>query len=80
MLDQKEFEQLKFFAHKVAEVHWPEHREYVELNKIIQKMDLENLKNVDFNLVRKLVNNYEIPSWACRAQTTLLNLLEKLEK
>ena len=25
MLNIKEFEDLKFFANKVAEVHWPEH-------------------------------------------------------
>ena len=80
MLDQKEFEQLKFFAEKVAEVHWPEHREYIELNEIVQKIDLENLENTDFETMKNLTHNYEIPAGACNAQTTLLNLLAKLEK
>jgi len=80
MLDKKEFEQLKFFAQKVAEVHWPEHREYIDLNEIIQKKDLDDLSKTDFDRLKSLTNNYEIPAWACNAQTTLLNLLAKLEK
>ena len=80
MLDKKEFEQLKFFAKKVAEVHWPEHREYIDLNEIIQKKDLDDLSKTDFDSLKSLTNNYEIPTWACNAQTILLNLLAKLEK
>jgi iron-sulfur cluster repair protein YtfE (RIC family) len=80
MLNKKEFEQLKFFAQKVAEVHWSEHREYIDLNEIIQKIDLDDLSKTDFDSLKNLTNNYEIPAWACNAQTILLNLLAKLEK
>ncbi len=80
MLSQNELEQLKFFSEKVAQVHGPEHREYVELNEIVQKIDLDNLENTDFDIIKSLANNYEIPAWACNAQTTLLRLLKKLEE
>ena len=79
MLNKEEFEQLKFFGKKVAEVHWPEHGEFIEINKIIENINIDNPKNIDFSKLRKLSNNYEIPVWACNAQTTLLNLLKKLD-
>ena len=80
MLNQNELEQLKFFAEKVAWVHGPEHREYIELNEIVQKIDIDNFENIDFKAIKDLTNNYEIPDWACNAQTTLLKLLKKLEE
>jgi len=79
MLDLKEFEELKFFANKVAEVHWPKHGEFIEINEIVKNIDENNIENFDFSELRKLSNNYNIPEWACRAQTTLLNLLKKLD-
>jgi iron-sulfur cluster repair protein YtfE (RIC family) len=79
MLNTKEFEELKFFAKKVAEVHWPEHSEFIEINDIVEKIEEENLENVDFAKLRELSDNYIIPEWACNAQTTLLNLLKKLD-
>jgi iron-sulfur cluster repair protein YtfE (RIC family) len=30
--------------------------------------------------LRELTKNYIIPEWACKAQTTLLNLLLKMDK
>jgi iron-sulfur cluster repair protein YtfE (RIC family) len=30
--------------------------------------------------LRELTKNYVVPEWACRAQTTLLNLMNKLDE
>ena len=79
MLNKVEFEELKFFARKVAEVHWPEHSEFIEINWIIEEIQEDNLENVDFFKLRELSKNYQIPSGACNAQTKLLNLLKKLD-
>ena len=79
MLNQKELEQLKFFAEKVANVHWPEHSEFIEVNLIVKNIEIENLKEDNVLELRKLTNSYIIPKWACKAQTTLLNLLNKLD-
>jgi iron-sulfur cluster repair protein YtfE (RIC family) len=79
MLNIKEFEELKFFAKKVAEVHWPEHGEFIKINAIVEKIEEENLENVDFAKLRELSDNYIIPEWACNAQITLLTLLKKLD-
>jgi len=79
MLNKKEFEELRNFANKVAEVHWPDHSEFIEVNDIVKNIDKENLENTSFSELRELTNNYIIPEWACRAQTTLLVLLKKLD-
>ncbi len=81
MLNTKELEELKFFADKVATVHGPDHGEYITVNEIVK--DIENEENVssdDLGDLRELTKNYTIPEWACRAQTTLLNLLNKMDK
>jgi len=80
MLNTKEFEELKFFAKKVAEVHWPEHGEYITVNEIVKDIDNENISDDDLGDLRELTKNYIIPVWACNAQTKLLSLLKKLDK
>jgi hypothetical protein len=47
MLNPKELEQLKFFADKVATVHWPEHWEYITVNEIVKDIELDNISNDD---------------------------------
>jgi len=79
MLNKQEFEQLKFFAQKVAEVHWPEHSEFIEINEIVKNINENKLEEINFSKLKELSNNYSIPEWACNAQTTLLNLLKKLD-
>jgi len=79
MLNPKELEQLKFFADKVATVHWPEHWEYITVNEIVKDIELDNIRNDDLLDLRELTKNYIIPEWACKAQTTLLHLLEKMD-
>jgi len=80
MLNIEDFNELKFFADKVAKVHWPDHSEYIEINNLVQKIDLNNIDNNIINEITKLTNNYIIPEWACNAQTRLLNLLSELSK
>ena len=81
MLNTKEFEELKFFADKVATVHGPDHGEYITVNEIVKDIeDEENVNSDDLGDLRELTKNYVVPEWACRAQTTLLNLLKKMDK
>ena len=80
MLNKEELEQLKFFADKVATVHGPEHEEYIIVNKIVKDIESEEIiSDDDLTNLRELTKNYVIPEWACKAQTTLLNLLSKMD-
>jgi len=79
MLNPKELEQLKFFADKVATVHGPEHGEYITVNEIVKDIEGEEVSSDDLADLRELTKNYTIPEWACKAQTTLLNLLSKMD-
>ena len=80
MLNEEDLEQLKFFADKVATVHGPDHGEYITVNEIVKDIeDEENVSDDDLGDLRELTKNYEIPEWACRAQTTLLKLLSKMD-
>jgi len=78
MLDNKEIDELLFFAAKVADVHGPEHSEFIEVNEIVKSLDFTKLDNFKIEELKKLTNNFEIPEWACNAQTRLLNLLNML--
>ena len=80
MLKYKELEELKFFADKVANVHWSDHWEYITINEIVKDIENENITDDDLSDLRELTKNYMIPEWACRAQTTLLNLLKKMDQ
>ena len=77
---KEDWEQLKFFSDKVANVHGGDHAEYIRVNEIVKDIDFDNLKKDIFVELRELTNNYVIPEWACRAQTTLLNLINKLDE
>lgn len=80
MLNKKELEELKFFADKVANVHWPEHGEYITINEIVKDIeDEENVSDDDLGDLRELTKNYEIPNWACKAVTSLMYLLKKMD-
>ena len=79
MLNIKEFEELKFFARKVAEVHGPEHGEFIEINAVVEEINEDKIDEINFEKLRELSNDYTIPEGACNAQTTLLNLLKKLD-
>jgi iron-sulfur cluster repair protein YtfE (RIC family) len=80
MLNEKELEELKFFADKVATVHGPDHGEYITVNEIVKDIeDEESVSADDLGDLRELTKNYVIPEWACKAQTTLLNLLKKMD-
>jgi iron-sulfur cluster repair protein YtfE (RIC family) len=80
MLNPKELEQLKFFADKVATVHGSEHWEYITVNEIVKDIEGEDVSKDDLEDLRELTKNYIIPEWACKAQTTLLNLLSKMDR
>ena len=80
MLNESEVKELKFFWDKVATVHGQSHSEFIEVNEIIQTIEGEDLSKEKSLRLRELTNNYVIPEWACKAQTILLNLLEKMEK
>lgn len=79
MLNKTEFEELKFFADKVANVHGPKHNEFIKIGNIVKNIDEKNIIKKDLDKLKKLTNNYLIPKWACNAQTKLINLLKKLE-
>jgi len=48
MLNTLETKELKFFANKVSEVHGNEHNEFIEINKIVKDLDLENIDDSIF--------------------------------
>ena len=79
MLTWEELKELMFFADKVATVHGPDHWEYITVNEIVKDIEGKDVVNEDLNELKNLTNNYVVPEWACRAQTTLLNLLEKMD-
>ena len=79
MLTKQEQEELLFFANKVANVHGPEHREYIEINSILCNMENTDLTESDFDRLRELTHGYDVPEWACKAQTRLLNLMKKMD-
>ncbi|MFK7779587.1 MAG: hypothetical protein QM490_00355 [Candidatus Gracilibacteria bacterium] len=80
MLTQDEIKELKFFADKVADVHGPEHSEYLRINEILKDVDYSSIKEDYLKELKILTNNYTIPEGACNAQTRLLNLLNKMDK
>jgi iron-sulfur cluster repair protein YtfE (RIC family) len=77
MLNKEELKELVFFADKVATVHWPDHQEFIRVNEIVKDIENKNLDNSDYEELIKLTNWFIVPEWACKAQTRLLNLLEK---
>ena len=79
MLNKEELKEMKFFADKVATVHWSIHSEFIEVNKIVKDIEINNVKKENLTKLKKLTNNYVVPEWACKAQTTLLNLLWKMD-
>ena len=80
MLNYKELEELKFFADKVANVHGADYGEYITVNEIVKGIEWEDVSDDDLGDLRELTKSYVIPEWACRAQTTLLNLLSKMDR
>lgn len=80
MLTNEEKKELVFFADKVATVHGPEHGEFVRVNDIIKDIENRELWDNEFMELRELTDNYVVPEWACKAQTTLLNLMKKLDQ
>lgn len=79
MLTQEEINELKFFADKVATVHWPDHEEYIRVNEIVKETWDTNLAENDSKELKELTNSYVIPEWACKAETALLTLLKKYD-
>lgn len=80
MLNKEELKELKFFADKVATVHWPSHSEFIEINEIVKNIVDNTVEEENLRILRELTNNYVIPEWACKAQTRLMNLLKKLDE
>lgn len=80
MLTKDEIKELKFFADKVANVHGDKHPEYIRINEILINIENLNQEFKYFKEIQILTNNYIIPDWACKAETTLLNLLKKMDE
>ncbi len=80
MLNKEELKELVFFADKVATVHWPDHGEFIRVNEIVKDIETKELEESDYEELKELTNGFVIPEWACKAQTTLLNLLLKSSK
>lgn len=70
----------------VAQVHGEGHPELAEVRDIFQNMNNkvqtseEADLNMDFEQLRTVTDNYEVPSDGCEAYTTTYELLEEADK
>lgn len=80
------FPTLKKMTPIVARVHGAGHPELAEvrdifqnINKKVQTSEAPDLK-MDFEQLRTVTDNYEVPADGCEAYTTTYELLEEAEK
>jgi len=79
----KEIDRLKQFIPIVSRVHGKSHNEFYEVeqefNKIVSKIDLGNY-NLDneFNNLKVITNNYEIPNDTCETYEYVYKKLKLL--
>ena len=75
---------LDTFTKAVAKVHGNHHPEVIEVRKIYQQIDqklndgVDNL-DAEFDSLRKVTSNYEIPDDACEAFSTVYKVLHQAD-
>jgi len=83
----KYFKTLELYVPIVARVHGTIHPEFMEVRNLVEIIiaktkDSQDKPNLDaeFTKLRKLTNNYEIPSDVCESYASVYNVIEKLDK
>lgn len=82
---EKNIERLKQFTPIVLRVHGEHHPEMNEVNSLFNQID-EKIKKSDLSLenefknLRKVTNNYEIPTDVCESYEAVYNMLEELDQ
>ena len=75
-------EQLDTFTKAVGKVHGYHHPDVIDVRKIYQQIDqklndgVDNL-DAEFDSLRKVTSNYEIPDDACEAFSTVYQVLHQ---
>lgn len=77
-------DQLDTFTKAVAKVHGNHHPEVIEVRKIYQQIDQKlndgiNDLDAEFDSLRKVTSNYEIPDDACEAFSTVYQVLHQAD-
>lgn len=77
-------DQLDTFTKAVEKVHGNHHPEVIEVRKIYQQIDQKlndgiNDLDAEFDSLRKVISNYEIPDDACEAFSTVYQVLHQAD-
>lgn len=76
--------QLDTFTKAVAKVHGNHHPEVIEVRKVYRQIDHklnvgDNDFDAEFESLRKVTSNYEIPDDACEAFSTVYQVLHQAD-
>lgn len=87
-MDRRDYliERLEQFLPIVERVHGEHHEEIYKVgnyfNAITDKLKSGKTNNLnkDFEMIRKLTNNYEVPDDVCESYESIYEMIEELEK
>lgn len=85
---EKNLETLEQYVPVVARVHGESHPEFYDVKKIFDKMDgkmkdngLEDIElDNEFKELRKVTDDYKVPSDTCETYEAVYNMLSELDK
>ena len=85
---EKNLETLEQYVPVVARVHGESHPEFYDVKKIFDKMDgkmkdngLEDIElDNEFKELRKVTEDYKVPSDTCETYEAVYNMLSELDK
>lgn len=85
--DKKELETLDLYSNAITKVHGASHPEAFEVREQFEKIqekikaDKDNLKlDEEFEALRKITSNYEIPNDVCETYEATYRMLEQADK
>lgn len=83
-LESEYMEKLKLFVPIVNRVHGKEHPEFndvkIEFDNISNKINNENyLLKEEFNNLKKITNNYQVPNNVCESYEMVYQMLKELD-
>lgn len=87
-IKEKNIKTLEFYVPVVERVHGASHPEFYDVRKLFDKInkkiknsDLEKLDLADeFKELRKVTDNYTVPSDTCESYEAVYNMLSELDK
>ena len=85
--DKKELETLDLYSNAITKVHGDSHPEAFEVREQFEKIqekikaDKDNLKlDEEFEALRKITSNYEVPNDVCETYEATYRMLEQADK